>query len=143
MVKKAHTVKTLIFADSSKYIHFVSKSWVGKTPDYRQLKEEFSPALPWFSDASVSLDLGYQGFAKDYDCQGITQSIKKLKGRKLTEGQKTENTRTSSERIYVENAISGLKRYRYLSDRLRTHHVNIYETALFVCAGLWNFYLTN
>ena len=136
-------MKTLIFADSNKYIHFVSKGWVGKTHDYRQLKEEFPSAFSWFSDASVGLDLGYQGFANDYDYQEVTQPLKKLKGAELRTDQKRENTRMSSKRIYVENAISGLKRYRYLSDRLRTHHINVYETALLVCAGLWNFYLTN
>lgn len=136
-------MKTLIFADSSKYIHFVSKGWVGKTHDYRQLKEEFPPIFSWFSDASAGLDSGYQGFAKDYDCQSVTQPMKKPKSAELSADQKRENTRTSSERIFVENAISGLKRYRYLSDRLRTHHINVYETALLVCAGLWNFYLTN
>lgn len=130
-------------ATEDKYIHFVSKSWVGKTHDYRQLKEEFPPHFPWFSSLSVGLDLGYQGFAKDYDCQDVTQPTKTPKGGKLTADQQAENTRISSKRIYVENALSGLKRYRYLSDRLRTHHVNIYETALLVCAGLWNFYLTN
>ena len=121
----------------------MSKGWVGKTHDYRQLKEEFPSAFSWFSDASVGLDLGYQGFANDYDYQEVTQPTKKPKGAELRTDQKTENTRISSKRIYVENAISGLKRYRYLSDRLRTHHVNVYETALLVCAGLWNFYLTN
>ena len=121
----------------------MSKGWVGKTHDYRQLKEEFPSAFSWFSDESVGLDLGYQGFANDYDCQDVIQPLKKLKGAELSADQKRENTRISSERIYVENAISGLKRYRYLSDRLRTHHVNVYETALLVCAGLWNFYLTN
>lgn len=64
--RKAHTVKTLILATSDKYIHFVSKGWVGKTHDYTQLKGEFSPDLPWLSDLPVGLDLGYQGFAKDY-----------------------------------------------------------------------------
>lgn len=130
-------------ATADKYIHFVSKSWVGKTHDYKQLKEEFPPHLPWFSELSVGLDLGYQGFAKDYDCQLVTQPIKKPKVCELTADQQAANTRVSSERIFVENAISGLKRYRYLSDRLRTHHVNVYETALLVCAGIWNFYLTN
>ena len=121
----------------------MSKSWVGKTHDYKQLKEEFPPHFPWFSELSVGLDLGYHGFVKDYACQVVTQPVKKPKGSDLTTDQRAENTRISSGRIFVENAISGLKRYRYLSDRLRTHHVNIYETALLVCAGIWNFYLTN
>lgn len=71
------------------------------------------------------------------------QPVKKPKNGDLSAVQKAANTQISSKRIYGENAINGLKRYRYLSDRLRTHHVNVYETALLVCAGIWNFYLTN
>ena len=56
--------------------HFVSKGWVGKTHDYRQLKEEFPSTFSWFSDALVGLDLGYQRFANDYDYQDITQPTK-------------------------------------------------------------------
>lgn len=128
---------------TNRYIHFVSKGWVGKSHDYAQLKHEFSPDQPWFSDLVVSLDLGYQGFVKDYDCQAVKQPHKKSKKADLSPEAKAENQRISSGRIWVEHAIGGLKRYRYLSDRLRTHKVKLYESTLLVCAGLWNFYLTN
>jgi hypothetical protein len=49
----------------------------------------------------------------------------------------------ASERIKVEHSIGGLKRYRILSDRLRTHLIDLYDDILWVCAGLWNFYLAN
>jgi hypothetical protein len=121
----------------------VSKGWVGKAHDYTQLKHEFPPSQSWFNELTVSLDLGYQGFAKDYGHQGLNQPTKKPKQAALSLEAKTENKRVSSGRIWVEHAIGGLKRYRYLSDRLRTHKVKLYESALLVCAGLWNFYLTN
>lgn len=116
---------------------------MGKTHDYTQLKHEFSPDQSWFSDLAVSLDLGYQGFAKDYDCQVVSQPQKKPKQAELSSESKAENKRISSGRIWVEHAIGGLKRYRYLSDRLRTHKVKLYESTVLVCAGLWNFYLAN
>ena len=31
----------------------------------------------------------------------------------------------ASERIFVENSIAGLKRYRVLSDRLRNHDIDL------------------
>ena len=34
------------------------------------------------------------------------------------------------------NKINGLKRYRYLSDRLGTHKANLYKLSLLVCTGL-------
>lgn len=132
-----------MLATTDRYIHFVSKGWVGKSHDYKQLKHEFPPTDAWFSDLPVSLDLGYQGFAKDYACQSVSQPIKKPKKAELSAEQKAVNQQISSGRIWVEHAIGGLKRYRYLSDRLRTHKVCLYELALMICAGIWNFYLTN
>lgn len=121
----------------------MSKGWAGKSHDYNQLKHEFSPDDAWFSELAVSLDLGYQGFAKDYVCQSISQPAKKPKKAELPTEKKIANQQISSGRIWIEHAIGGLKRYRYLSDRLRTHKVNLYELAFVVCAGIWNFYLTN
>jgi len=116
---------------------------VGKSHDYKQLKHEFSPDDGWFSDLPVSLDLGYQGFAKDYVCQSVSQPAKKPKNGELSAEKKVANQQISSGRIWIEHAIGGLKRYRYLSDRLRTHKVDLYELSFVVCAGIWNFYLTN
>lgn len=133
----------MILATTDRYIHFVSKCWVGKSHDYTQLKAEFPPEQLWFKDQAIGVDLGYQGIAKDYDCEQVNMPTKKPKGGELTESQRVENQAKSSERIYVEHAIGGMKRFRYLSDRLRTHKVTLYESAIGICAGLWNFYLTN
>lgn len=136
-------MKTLLLSTTDRYIHFVSKGWVGSCHDYKQLKYEFPPEQCWFSDLPVRLDLGYQGFNKDYDCQLVSQPVKKPRKAELSVEQKQANQQISSGRIHIEHAIGGLKRYRYLTDRLRTHKVNLYELSLLVCAGIWNFYLTN
>lgn len=133
----------MILATTDRYIHFVSKCWAGKWHDYTQLKTEFPADQDWFVDQAVGVDLGYQGIVKDYDCEQVSIPTKKPKGGQLTDFDRAENQSKSSERIYVEHAIGGLKRYRYLSDRLRTHKVVLYESAIGICAGLWNFYLTN
>jgi len=49
----------------------------------------------------------------------------------------------ASERIKIEQSISGLKRYRILSERLRIQSLDFYDKILGVCAGLWNFYLSS
>jgi hypothetical protein len=87
------------------------------------------------------LDLGYQGFNKEYNCKKLSIPHKKTKKSELSDEQKEENKAISSERIRVEHCIGGIKRYRILSERLRIHDFDIYDTILTVCAGLWNFYL--
>ncbi len=57
--------------------------------------------------------------------------------------KKNQNKQFASERIFIEHSISGLKRFRILSDRLRLHDIDLYDDILGVCAGLWNFYLAN
>lgn len=121
----------------------MSKAWAGKVHDYNQLKVEFPPQQAWFSDLAIGVDLGYLGIVKDYACEQVSIPKKKPRGGELTSAEKADNQLKSSERIWVEHAIGGLKRFRYLSDRLRTHKVSLYESAVGVCAGLWNFYLTN
>jgi hypothetical protein len=121
----------------------VSKPWQGKHHDYKQLKHHFPPDQAWFSELAIELDLGYQGVTKDYDCQAVSQPKKKPKGGELTEEEKASNREKSSTRIRIEHAIGGLKRYRYLSDRLRTRKVSLYTSCVLICAGLWNFILNN
>lgn len=119
----------------------MSQVYVGKAHDYAILKHEFPPDKPWFKDFEVRLDLGYQGFEKDYACKKVCIPHKKPRNAELTETQKAENRTKASERIRVEHAIGGMKRYRILSERLRVHDNDIYDDILCVCAGLWNFYL--
>jgi hypothetical protein len=133
----------MIISTPDRYIHYVSRCWVGKSHDYRMLKHEFPPELDWFKNHTVRLDLGYQGFDKDYHCQRVIIPKKKSSKHPLNESERQQNKEKSSERITVEHAIGGMKRYRILSDRLRNHDCNLYSDAVEVCAGLWNFYLTN
>lgn len=124
-------------------ILYVSKSWVGKTHDFKLLKEEFPPEQKWFKNFRVRVDLGYLGFDQEYECKALSLPHKKAKKRELSVEQKQENSELARERVEVEHAIGGLKRYRILSDRLRVHDADLYDDVVEVCAGLWNFYLTH
>lgn len=105
------------------------------------LKSVFVPNLPWFKDMEVRIDLGYQGFAKEYECKKVCIPHKRKPKSELTEEQKADNKALASERVAVEHSFGGMKRFRILSDRLRMHDLALYDKALAVCAGLWNFLL--
>jgi hypothetical protein len=105
-------------------------------------QSEFPPVQPWFERFRVRVDLGFLGIEKDYVCQEILIPHKKPRKQDLTPEQKGENQILASQRIVVEHAHAGLKRYRILSDRLRMHDLALYNIILGVCAGLWNFYLS-
>ena len=140
--KKAHTVKAMAISNAAKVILYLSLCWAGKTHDYRMLKEEFPPEQDWFANHRVRVDLGFQGMADDYKCKELFIPNKKKKKQELPPEQKEENKVLAGDRIFIEHALGGLKRYRILSDRLRVHDLDLYNEILGVCAGLWNFYLT-
>jgi hypothetical protein len=103
---------------------------------------EFPPAQRWFERFRLRGDLGVLGIEKDYGCKEILIPHKKARTQELTPAQKAENKVLASQRIVVEHAHAGLKRYRMLADRLRMHNFGLYDVVLGVCAGLWNFYLS-
>lgn len=107
------------------------------------LKEEFDPKQgKWFEKYDVLVDLGFLGIQKQYT-ETVKIPIKRSKKKELTEEQKQHNKSISKIRIKVEHAIGGMKRYRILSDRLRTKSMARYNQIVGICAGLWNFILTN
>jgi DDE superfamily endonuclease len=123
-------------------ILYLSKCWVGKMHDFKLLKLEFPPEQNWFANFKIRVDLGYLGIAKEYVCKALSIPHKKPKKQELDAMQKLENRVFAQERVKVEHAIGGMKRYRILSDRLRMHDIDLYDDVLEVCAGLWNFQLS-
>jgi DDE superfamily endonuclease len=100
------------------------------------------PEKNWFDDFEVRLDLGYVGFDKDYTCKRHYLPIKKKPKVDLEQSEKDINKSFAKERVKIEHSIRGMKRFRILSERLRIHDYEIYDSMLGVCAGLWNFYLS-
>lgn len=140
--KKANTIKSMIISTLDKYIHYTSECYVGKTHDFSLLKSEFDPDLSWFKGYQIRVDLGYQGFNKDYPNATLFIPNKKPRGCQLTEEQVMENRKLASQRITVDHSIGGIKRYDILSTTCRIHDFNIYNQMLSSCAGLWNFFIT-
>ena len=92
-----------------RYIHFLSDTWEGRIHDYRLLKEELPPLLPWLKRIVVRVDSGYIGINKDYDCQEVVIPKKKPPRQELTAEDKAENKAKATQRIPVEHAFGGLK----------------------------------
>lgn len=134
-------MKAVILSNAQREVLYVSECWVGKTHDYRMFKDEFPPEQDGFKDYRVRVDLGFLGIENDYVCKELVLPHKKKNRQTLSAEQKQHNQVLASERIAVEHAIGGMKRYRILSDRLRVHDIALYNVILGVCAGLWNFYL--
>ncbi len=111
------------------------------------LKAELPPEGDWFSDLQVSADLGYLGMATDYAGDQISIPTRKPRKSKsipepqLTPEQIAANRAISQVRIFVENAIGGIKRYNILVHRFRNHTDDFEDDVIGICAGLWNFSL--
>jgi len=111
------------------------------------LKNEFPPEHPWFETIRAFVDLGYQGIQTDYEGENIEIPNKKPRKSKknpkpeLSAEQKAENRTLSRVRIFVENAISGIKRFNILVHAFRNRKTNMEDTVIALGAGLWNFLL--
>ena len=121
----------------------MSEAYHGSCHDYAMLKNEFNPkAGNWFENFELLVDLGFLGINKDYSSK-VKIPNKKPRKKELSPEQKEYNKSISQIRIKVEHSIGGLKRYRILSDRLRMKNMTRYNQVSGICAGLWNFILTD
>ena len=142
--KKKHTVKNTIISTVTKVILFIGLTFSGHNHDYTMLKEEFPTEESWFEDLEAYVDLGYQGIKTDYEGDGIKIPYKKPRksksnpSPKLTEEQKGYNRALSKIRVFIENAIGGMKRYNILRHSFRNRKEGFVDNVISLCGGLWN-----
>ena len=143
--QKEHTLKNTIISLTNKKILYVGPTFSGSFHDYNLFKQEFSPDKDWFEKIAIRVDLGYLGIKKDYRFEeNIFIPHKKPKKSKLnpfpklTEKQKKENKCINKKRVYVENAIGGMKRFQILVIRLRNKLSYIKDIVIRLAAGLFN-----
>jgi hypothetical protein len=130
----------LVLSNVKGRILFVSGAYSGSAHDYSLLKDKFPPQkAAWFDETHLYVDLGFLGIAKDYKTKGLNIPQKRGKKQDMTEDQKTHNKQVSKVRIKVEHSIGGMKRFRFLSDRLRCRDFTRYNQIVGICAALWNF----
>jgi hypothetical protein len=136
-----------VISTVEKAILYLGQTFTGHNHDYTMLKEEFPPQEDWFVDMDVLVDLAYLGMPKAYRGECIHLPNKKPRRSKknpethLSDEQKAENRALSQIRVFVENAIGGVKRYNILVHRFRNHKTNFDDNVIAICAGLWNFSL--
>ena len=132
----------------NKLIVFLGRTFSGHNHDYLMLKHELPPALDWFTDINVRVDLGYLGIRSDYRGDRIDIPIKKPRKSKknpdpqLSNEQKATNKALSQIRIFIEHAIGGMTRYNILVHAFRNRLENFEDDVIGVCAGLWNLVLS-
>lgn len=134
----------MVLSNVDKKILYLSQAYCGSVHDYAMMKSEFNPnAGLWFDDQGVYVDLGFLGIRKNYQVKQLYIPHKKPRRKskkdpeiELSEEQKSYNKMVNKIRIRVEHAISGLKRYRFLSDRLRYRNAQFYSRVAGIAAGL-------
>ena len=142
--QKYHTVKNTVISTATKQVIYLGKTFSGRNHDYAMFKEEFPPEDAWFEGIKLYADSGYQGMKTDYPKSDAELPFKKPRKSKknptpeLSEEQKAHNKAVSQTRIYVENAICGIKRFSILTDRFRNRIEGLVDDVIAVCAGLWN-----
>lgn len=109
----------------------------GKRHDFRLFKESKIKIHPHINTLTDSAYLGLQKL------HAKTQMPKKKSKKKpLTQEDKKNNKRLSSERVINENIIGLLKRFKIIADRYRNRRQR-FGLRFNLLAGLYNFELNN
>lgn len=136
--KKRNTRKHLGLSDQNKRVVLLTPAKDGSFHDKTMLDcSVIAEHIP--IDVPIQVDLGFKGFKNEYE--NIALPHKKSRGGKLTESQKEENRQFSSERVVVEHAFDGMKRYKAAADIYRNRIDNFDDHLMVTTDGLWNFYL--
>lgn len=137
--KKRHTRTHLGAVAPDRRILVLSQAYPGKAHDKGILNTE--GWAEWIPDeVKIQGDSGFQGLQNEY--VNVEIPHKKPKGGELTAEQKAENRALAQERVVVEHAFGGLKRYGIAAQVYRNRKENFDDRSMLTAAGLWNFYLT-
>ena len=129
--KKRHTMKFEIQTDIKGKILAVSRSYNGKTHDFKIRK--MSDHVP--RDAIVLSDSGYQGLQNIHPKTVLPH--KRRKKEKLTPEQKAHNRALSSKRVRVEHVFAQLKKFKILGSTYRNFRKKLH-LRFNIIAGIYN-----
>ena len=134
--KKCHTVKNNLIINQTGKVVLLTPSFEGRHHD-KHIADTVGYCVP--QGSTLYQDTGFQGFTlPDIN---IIQPKKKPKGGERTDEEKEINRKIASIRIRVEHAISGVKRYRIVQDKLRNWKKGFSDLVMETCCGLHNFRL--
>ncbi len=134
--KKCRTVQNNLIINESCKVVLLTPSFEGRHHD-KYIADQVGYCVP--PGSTLYQDAGFQGFTRP-DVH-IIQPKKKPKGKELTPEEKEKNRLISSIRIQAEHAISGVKRYRIVKDKLRNWKKGFSDLVMETCCGLHNFRL--
>ena len=134
--RKANTRKNVIVSDENKRILFLSPTKSGRRHDKR-IVDKAILKIP--DDVGKWADTGFIGLDKLYE--NVVLPKKGTKKCPLTWSDKVNNRVVSSFRIVVEHALSGIKRFRILTDTLRNKIGMFDDMVMEIACGLWNYHL--
>jgi hypothetical protein len=129
--KKRHTLKAEIIMQDNGKILSVSKTFSGRTHDFRMRKE----GKPIPHNSKKYADSGYQGWQKI--ATDVSLPFKATKKKPLNKEQKKYNHELASFRVKVENKIRDLKIFKILSYVYRNFQKK-HNMRLNIIAGIVN-----
>jgi len=136
--KKQHTIKNILIINILCRIIFLGITCGGKKHDKKAADEAgYRSRFP--EESRLAQDTGFQGF--DAGNAVIIQPKKKPRGGELGEKEKKDNRKISGLRIRIEHAISGVKRYRIVKDKIRNWKKGFRDMVMETCCALHNFRL--
>lgn len=138
--KKGHRVKNVVVTTKDKRIRVLSDTFAGQIHDKTgATNHEVFASIP--EEVLVHIDLGFLGVPKDYPKGTFSLPEKKPKGRPLSDDAKTRNREKARRRVLVEHALSGVKRFRVLTDVLRNSVKTFADRFMLIGCGLWNLHV--
>lgn len=130
--KKAHTVKNIALVAPNRKILYIGPTVEGKRHD-KILADE--ARLP--KDIEIYADLGLAGMQKTHP--KFQMPHKKPKNKELSDEQKKENRKFSSERVLVEHVFGSVKILRIVKDVCRNYKFGFLHLAFRFACALHNF----
>jgi hypothetical protein len=134
--KKTHTVNNNLISQRGGKVVYLSDTYEGTVHD-KLICDLEGHGFP--DGSKLWQDKGYQGYAPE----GVTiiQPKKKPRHGELSQLEKERNREISRERIEIEHQISGVKRSRIVSHRLRSRTEYYADKVMETACGLHNYRL--
>jgi hypothetical protein len=133
--KKRHTKKNIILTEKATgEVLGLGTTQPGSKHDKACVDEE-NYTFP--KGCTVFQDTGFQGYAPEG--ASIQQPTKKPRGKELSPEQKEENRTISTQRVFVEHSIAGIKIFQITSTIFRNIKAGFDDLVMETVCGLFNF----
>lgn len=138
--KKGPRVKNIVVTEERKRVLVLSETLPGSTHDKTGANEQavFKPIPP---EVRVHIDLAFLGVPTERPEGTFSLPEKKPKGSPLTDDAKARNRDKARRRVLVEHALSGVKRFRAVTDVLRNSLKGFADRLMLIACGLWNLHV--